>query len=97
MDESHVAGDLIHVLYTEEQLHGRLEELAREIERDYEGKEILIQGAEYAQGEAVVVDFSCTGAVTCSGSVADGRLLPTAQSGAAFVTVSALDAAGFTG
>jgi len=52
------------------------------------------QGAEYAQGEAVVVDFSCTGAVTCSGSVADGGLLPTALSGAAFVTVSALDAAG---
>ena len=44
MDESHVAGDLIHVLYTEEQLHGRLEELAREIERDYEGKEILMVG-----------------------------------------------------
>ena len=44
MDESHVAGDLIHVLYTEEQLHGRLDELAREIERDYEGKEILMVG-----------------------------------------------------
>ncbi len=44
MDESHVAGDLIHVLYTEEQLRGRLEELAREIERDYEGKDILLVG-----------------------------------------------------
>ncbi len=44
MDESHVAGDLIHVLYTEEQLQTRLDELAREIERDYEGKEILMVG-----------------------------------------------------
>ena len=44
MDESHVEGDLIHVLYTEEQLQGRLDELAREIERDYEGKEILMVG-----------------------------------------------------
>ena len=44
MDESHVAGDLINVLYTEEQLHGRLSELAREIEGDYEGKEILMVG-----------------------------------------------------
>ncbi len=44
MDESHVEGDLIHVLYTEEQLHARLDELAREIERDYEGKEILMVG-----------------------------------------------------
>ena len=44
MDESHVAEDLIHILYTEEQLQGRLDELAREIERDYEGKEILLVG-----------------------------------------------------
>ncbi len=44
MDESHVPGDLIHVLYTEEQLQGRLDEMARDIERDYEGKEILMVG-----------------------------------------------------
>ncbi len=39
-----MAGDLIHVLYTEEQLQGRLDEMAREIERDYEGQELLIVG-----------------------------------------------------
>ena len=44
MDESHVDGDLINVLYSEEQIQARLAELAREIERDYAGKEILLVG-----------------------------------------------------
>jgi hypoxanthine phosphoribosyltransferase len=44
MDESHVDGDLINVLFSEEQIQGRLAELAREIERDYAGKEILLVG-----------------------------------------------------
>jgi hypoxanthine phosphoribosyltransferase len=44
MDESHVEGDLLNVLYTEEQIQSRLGELAKEIESDYEGKEILLVG-----------------------------------------------------
>ena len=44
MDEKHVEGDLVNVLYTEEQIQNRLAELAAEIEVDYEGKEILLVG-----------------------------------------------------
>ncbi len=44
MDEKHVEGDLVNVLFTEEQIQNRLAELAAEIERDYEGKELLLVG-----------------------------------------------------
>ena len=44
MDEKHVEGDLVNVLYTEEQIQHRLAELASAIEADYEGKEILLVG-----------------------------------------------------
>jgi hypoxanthine phosphoribosyltransferase len=44
MDEKHVEGDLVNVLYTEEQIQNRLAELASAIETDYEGKEILLVG-----------------------------------------------------
>lgn len=44
MDESHIAGDLASVLLTEEQIQQRLLELAREIEADYEGQDILVVG-----------------------------------------------------
>ena len=44
MDESHVKGDLVETLFTEEQIHARLRELAGEIEADYEGKDILLVG-----------------------------------------------------
>jgi hypoxanthine phosphoribosyltransferase len=44
MDEKHVEGDLVNVLYTEEQIQNRLAELASAIEADYEGKEILLVG-----------------------------------------------------
>ena len=44
MDESHVEGDLVEILFTEEQIHTRLRELARQIEADYAGKELLIVG-----------------------------------------------------
>jgi hypoxanthine phosphoribosyltransferase len=44
MDESHVKGDLVNVLFTEDQIQGRLAELAKEIEGDYAGKEILLVG-----------------------------------------------------
>jgi len=44
MDAAHVEGDLVNVLYTEDQIQNRLAEVAAEIERDYDGKDILIVG-----------------------------------------------------
>jgi hypoxanthine phosphoribosyltransferase len=44
MDARHVEDDLVNVLYTEKQIQDRLGELAREIEADYAGKELLIVG-----------------------------------------------------
>ena len=44
MDAAHIADDLIDVLFTEEDIHRRLGELAAEVERDYEGKDLLIVG-----------------------------------------------------
>ena len=44
MDASHVEGDLVKILYTEDQIQGRLAELAAEIEKDYDGEDILIVG-----------------------------------------------------
>jgi hypoxanthine phosphoribosyltransferase len=44
MDESHVEGDLVNILFTEEQIQARLGELAKQIEKDYEGQDILLVG-----------------------------------------------------
>jgi hypoxanthine phosphoribosyltransferase len=44
MDESHVEGDLVNVLFSEKQIQDRLAELAVEIEKDYQGQEILLVG-----------------------------------------------------
>jgi hypoxanthine phosphoribosyltransferase len=44
MDARHVEDDLVNVLFTEKQIQDRLGELAREIESDYAGKELLIVG-----------------------------------------------------
>jgi hypoxanthine phosphoribosyltransferase len=44
MDSSHVESDLVEVLFTEKQIQDRLAELAREIEVDYEGKDLVIVG-----------------------------------------------------
>ena len=44
MDAAHVESDLVNVLYTEEQIRERIGELAADIERDYEGKDLLIVG-----------------------------------------------------
>ena len=44
MDARHVEDDLVNVLFTEKQIQDRLGELAREIEADYAGKELLIVG-----------------------------------------------------
>ncbi len=44
MDAKHIEGDLVNVLYTEEQIENRLGELAAAIEKDYEGQDILLVG-----------------------------------------------------
>ena len=44
MDVSHVEQDLVNVLFTEKQIQDRLGELARDVERDYEGQDLLIVG-----------------------------------------------------
>ncbi|MBA2507548.1 MAG: hypoxanthine phosphoribosyltransferase [Nocardioidaceae bacterium] len=44
MDAEHLASDLDRVLVSEEQIHRRLAELARTIEADYEGKDLLLVG-----------------------------------------------------
>lgn len=44
MDEAQLAGELTQVLITEQQIADRIEELAAEIDRDYEGKDLLLIG-----------------------------------------------------
>jgi len=46
VDQTHVAGDLDldQTLYTEDQIVGRLKEMATDIESDYEGKDLLLVG-----------------------------------------------------
>ncbi len=44
MDAAHVEDDLVNVLFTEAQIQERIGELARQIEADYEGKDVLIVG-----------------------------------------------------
>ena len=44
MDASDVESDLVKILFTEEQIQDKLGELAKQIEADYEGKDILIVG-----------------------------------------------------
>ena len=44
MDSGAVENDLVEVLFTEKQILDRLGELAREIERDYAGKDLVIVG-----------------------------------------------------
>ena len=44
MDEKHVEGDLVNVLYSEADIQQRLSEMVAQIEKDYEGKDILLVG-----------------------------------------------------
>ena len=44
MDAADVDGDLVNILFTEEEILNRLGEMAKEIERDYEGEDLLIVG-----------------------------------------------------
>ncbi|QIK65073.1 hypoxanthine phosphoribosyltransferase [Nocardioides sp. HDW12B] len=44
MDAQHVQDDLVDVLFSEEDIQKRLGELAREVERDYAGEDLLLVG-----------------------------------------------------
>src|ERR1700712_5661881 len=44
MDAADVDGELVNMLFTEQQILDRLGELAKEIEQDYEGKDLLVVG-----------------------------------------------------
>jgi hypoxanthine phosphoribosyltransferase len=44
MDASDVESELVNILFTEEQIKDKLSELAKQIEADYAGKDILIVG-----------------------------------------------------
>jgi hypoxanthine phosphoribosyltransferase len=44
VDESHIPNELTKVLFTQEEIQDRLTEIARQIEQDYEGKDLLLVG-----------------------------------------------------
>ena len=44
MDAREIEADLTEVLVTEAEIHAKLAELARRIEVDYEGKDLLLVG-----------------------------------------------------
>ncbi|MCO1337812.1 hypoxanthine phosphoribosyltransferase [Kocuria polaris] len=44
MDSNDVSADLAHVLYTKEQIQEKITELAAQIDKDYEGRDILLVG-----------------------------------------------------
>ena len=44
MDSNDVQADLKHVLYSKEQIQARITELAAQIDKDYEGRDLLIVG-----------------------------------------------------
>jgi hypoxanthine phosphoribosyltransferase len=44
VDETRVSGDIAKTLITEDQIRARLSEMARKIEADYEGKDLLLVG-----------------------------------------------------
>ncbi|MGE0028846.1 MAG: hypothetical protein AB7U07_17285, partial [Thermoleophilia bacterium] len=50
--------------------------------------------ATYLPGDTVMADFACSGAVSCTGTVADGAPLPTGTPGPASLSVTAVDGAG---
>lgn len=44
MDATHVPDDLVNILFTEEQIQTRLGEMAEQIAKDYEGRDLLVVG-----------------------------------------------------
>jgi hypoxanthine phosphoribosyltransferase len=53
MDATQVEDELVEVLFTEKQIHDRLDELAAQITADYEGRDLLIVGI--LRGAAMVM------------------------------------------
>ena len=57
MRAADIADQLTTVLVTEEEIHAKLEELARRVEADYEGRDLLLVGV--LKGAVMVMsDFS---------------------------------------
>jgi hypoxanthine phosphoribosyltransferase len=57
MDATNISSDLTKVLFSEEQILQRVKELAVEVERDYEGRELLLVGV--LKGATILMsDFS---------------------------------------
>src|SRR5262245_25270278 len=44
MDSAHVEGDLVNVLFAEEDIKAKLAEMAEQIGKDYEGRDLLLVG-----------------------------------------------------
>ena len=44
MDSAHIEDDLVDILFTEEQIQAKLAEMAKTIQDDYEGKDLLMVG-----------------------------------------------------
>src|SRR5215470_2569575 len=44
MDSSQAEQDLVSILFTEKQIHERLDEMAQQIAADYEGRDLLLVG-----------------------------------------------------
>ena len=44
MDSAHIEGELVDILFTEEQIQAKLAEMAKTIQDDYEGKDLLMVG-----------------------------------------------------
>ena len=57
MDLEAVKGDIERVIVTEEQLQARIKELAAQVEKDYEGRDLLLVGVLKGAVMAVA-DFS---------------------------------------
>ena len=57
MDLEAVKGDIERVIVTEEQLQTRIKELAAQVDKDYEGKDLLLVGVLKGAVMAVA-DFS---------------------------------------
>ena len=44
MDAADVDGDLVNILFTEKEILERIGEMAEEIQKDYEGEDLLLVG-----------------------------------------------------
>jgi len=44
MDSHHIENDLVDILFTEEEIQAKLVDMAKQIQADYEGKDLLMVG-----------------------------------------------------